>query len=82
MLDVVQNMRVPTPTKPSFPKKRKNTRPSQKEWIGKGQLDHETRRDIRRRKLCFTRQNPWATRHQCTKGKAHYIEVFSDSDPE
>ena len=44
-------------------------------------MDDETRRDLRRRRLCFTCQEPWAPRHKCTKGKAHFIEVFSDSEP-
>lgn len=44
-------------------------------------MDEETRRDLRRRKLCFTCQEPWAPGHKCNKGKSHYIEVYSDSDP-
>ena len=36
---------------------------------------------MRRKKLCFTCQEPWVPRHRCAgKAKAHYIEVYSDSD--
>ena len=45
-------------------------------------LDDDTRRDLRRRKLCFTCQKPWASGHRCAVGKAHYIEVFSDNEGE
>ena len=38
---------------------------------------------MRRKKLCFTCQEPWVPGHRCTrKAKAHYIEVYSDSDGE
>ena len=30
--------------------------------------------------MCFTCFQPWTPRHKCTKGKAQYIEVFSDND--
>ena len=34
-----------------------------------------------RKKLCFTCQEPWVPGHKCAgKVKAHYIEVYSDSD--
>ena len=45
-------------------------------------MDDETRKYLRRRRLCFSCQEPWALGHQCTKGKAHYIEVFSKSEDE
>lgn len=45
-------------------------------------MDNETRRDLWRRKLCFTWQKPWALEHRCTKGKDHYIEVLSNSETE
>ena len=36
---------------------------------------------MRRKKLCFTYQEPWVPGHRCAgKAKAHYIEVYSDSD--
>ena len=38
--------------------------------------------ELRRKKLCFSYQEPWAPRHKCVKGKAHYIEVFFESDEE
>ena len=30
--------------------------------------------------MCFTCFQPWTPGHKCTKGKAQYIEVFSDND--
>ena len=42
----------------------------------------ETPKDLRRRKLCFTCREPWEPGYRCTAGRAHYIEVFSDSDQE
>ena len=33
------------------------------------------------KKLCFTCQEPWIPGHKCAgKEKAHYIEVYSDSE--
>ena len=43
-------------------------------------MDEENLRDLRRMNLCFMCQEPWAPRHKCTKGKAHYIEVYSDGE--
>ena len=53
-----------------------------KENQSKGPLSHDVRRDLRRRKLCFTCQEPWESGHRCAVGKAHYIEVFFDSEEE
>jgi hypothetical protein len=47
-------------------------------------LDEETKKELRKKKLCFSCQEPWVPRHRCSgkdkAGKAHYIEVYSDSD--
>ena len=41
------------------------------------------RKDLRRKKLCFTCQEPWAPGHRCAgKAKAHYIEVYSGNEGE
>ena len=40
------------------------------------------RDEFRRRKLCFTYQEPWVPGHKCDKGKEHYIEVFSNREVE
>ena len=38
---------------------------------------------MRRKKLCFTCQEPWVPGHRCVgKVKAHYIEVYSNGDEE
>jgi hypothetical protein len=43
-------------------------------------MDDAIRQDLRRKKLCFSCQEPWVPGHRCAgKAKAHYIEVFSDS---
>jgi hypothetical protein len=52
----------------------------QKDWTGRSRMDDATRQDLRRRKLCFSCQEPWVPGHRCAgKAKAHYIEVFSNS---
>ena len=69
--------------KPSFPSKGKDEKASfSKESQNKNPLDDDFRRDLRRRKLCFTCQEPWAPGHKCAAGKAHYIEVFLDDEEE
>jgi hypothetical protein len=46
-------------------------------------LDEATRRELRRKQLCFTYKEPWQPCHRCLgKGKIHYIEVVSDSEEE
>jgi hypothetical protein len=53
---------------------------AQRDWTGRNKMDDATRQDLRRRKLCFSCQEPWVPGHRCAgKAKAHYIEVFSDS---
>ena len=38
---------------------------------------------MRQKKLCFTCQEPRVSGHRCTgKAKAHYIEVYLDSEGE
>ena len=69
--------------KPFFPSKGKEEKAApSKESSYKKPLDDEVRRDLRRRKLCFTCQESWAPGHRCATGKAHYIEVFSDNEEE
>ena len=62
----------------------KNQRPPMKIPTGKFKRDNFSRDQdkIRRRKLCFTCQEPWVLGHKCAKGKEHYIEVFSESEVE
>lgn len=76
MIYIVPKARTPVPPRPTFLHKIKDIIPPQKECMGQGQLDDDIR------KLWFTCQEPWALDHRCTKGKFHYIEVFSDSVPE
>jgi hypothetical protein len=50
---------------------------------GRGRMDEPTRRELRRKQLCFTCKEPWDPTHKCMgKGKAHYIEVISDDEDE
>ena len=37
---------------------------------------------MKKQRWCFTCQEPWAPRHRCVAGKAHFIEVFSESNGE
>jgi hypothetical protein len=68
-----------TPKPPIIPRGR-DTRPMDE---GKGKLDEATRRDLRRKQLCFTCKEPWKPSHRCLgKGTIHYIEVMSDSEEE
>jgi hypothetical protein len=72
------------PPKPTFTPKTKEIRPPQRDWDIKPKMDEETRRELRKNKLCFSCQEPWEPGHKCVgkdrMGKAHYIEVYSDSD--
>ena len=63
-----------------FPLKgKRHTTPTER-LDGEAQLDDDTRQELRRKKLCFRCQEPWVPGHRCSgKGKAHYIEVYSDS---
>jgi hypothetical protein len=48
---------------------------------GRGRMHELTRRELRRKQLCFTCKEPWDPTHKCMgKGKAHYIEVISDDE--
>ena len=44
-------------------------------------MDDDTGNELKRKKLCFTCQEPWIPSHRCIgKAKVHYIEVYSDSE--
>jgi hypothetical protein len=46
-------------------------------------LDDDTRRDLMRKKICFTCKDTWVPDHRCMgKGDIHYIEVATDSHEE
>jgi hypothetical protein len=48
---------------------------------GKGRMDKNTRRKLRRKQLYFTCKEPWDLGHKCMgKGKAHFIEAISDDE--
>jgi hypothetical protein len=67
-------------SKPFVPQRDRDRKPFQREWKGKEKLDDETRRELMRKKLCFSCRDPWAPGHRCMgKGEIHYIEVASDS---
>ena len=69
------------PLKTNFPIRDKDKKPFQQDVPKKTWLDEDTRKDLRRKKLCFTCQEPWVPGHRCAgKAKAHYIEVYLDSD--
>ena len=52
----------------------------QRDSIEKNNKEGLNMYELRRKKLCFTCFQPWTPGHKCTKGKAQYIEVFSDND--
>jgi hypothetical protein len=67
-------------SKPFVPQRDRDTKPFQREWKGKEKLDDETRRELMRKKLCFSCRDPWVLGHRCVgKGEIHYIEVATDS---
>ena len=71
------------PLKTNFSVRDKDKKPFQQDFSKNTWLDDDTRKDLRRKKLCFTSQEPWDPGHRCTeKAKAHYIEVYSDSEGE
>jgi hypothetical protein len=40
---------------------------------GRGRMDENTRRELRRKQLCYTCKEPWDPSHKCMgRGKAHY----------
>ena len=45
-------------------------------------MDDDARRELKKKRLCFTCQEPWAPGHRCATGKAHFIEVFSENSGE
>jgi hypothetical protein len=70
-------------TKPFVPQRDKDQKNPQREWKGKPKLDDDTRRELMRKKLCFSCRDPWVPGHRCMgKGQIHYIEVESGSEEE
>jgi hypothetical protein len=48
---------------------------------GRGRMNENTRRKLRRKQLCYTCKEPWDPSHKCMgRGKVHYIEVTSDNE--
>ena len=45
-------------------------------------MDDDARRELKKKRLCFTCQELWAPGKRCAAGKAHFIEVFSESSGE
>ena len=81
--DALPRTRAPIPNRLAFQQRGRDTRdPPPGENQGRGPLDDETRRDLRRKKLCFTCQESWAPGHRCARGKEHDIEVFSNNEEE
>ena len=72
------------PPKPPMPHKFQNPKNPMRKFLAPGKKDYsyKDRDELRRTKLCFSCQEPSAPSHKCVKGKAHYIEVFSESDEE
>jgi hypothetical protein len=48
---------------------------------GRGRMERNTRRELRRKKLCYTCKEPWNPSHKCMgHGQVHYIAVTSDNE--
>jgi hypothetical protein len=70
-------------TKPFVPQRDKDQKNPQRDWKGKPKLDDDTKRELMRKKLCFSCRDPWVPGHRCMgKGQIHYIEVESDNEEE
>jgi hypothetical protein len=64
-----------------IPQGGKETKFSQKSWIGKDIMDEETQGELRKKKLYFSCKYPWKSGCRCLgKGQVHYIEVVSDEE--
>ena len=67
--------------KKNFPIIDKDKKPFLQECPKKNWVDDDPRKELRRKKLCFTCQEPWIPGHKCAgKVKGHYIEVYSNSE--
>ena len=63
--------------KTNFPMKDKDKKPFLQECPKKNWVDDDTRKQLRRKKVCFICQEPWIPGHRCAgKAKTHYIEVY------
>ena len=72
-----------TPPKPNFPSKfKEGKKPWKKDSFAKENKGWTRKEELRRKKICFTCQQPWVPGHKCAKGKAHYIEVLSEDEEE
>eukprot|EP00253_Pinus_taeda_P027576 PITA_27576 len=81
--DVLPRTRTPYPQRQTFQSKGRDVRiRPPKGNPGQVQLDDDARRELKKKRLCFTCQEPWAPGHRCAAGKAHVIEVFSESSGE
>ena len=81
--DVLPKNWTPYPQKQTFQSKGKDVRiPPPKGNPGRVQIDDDAKRELKKKLLCFTCQEPWALGHRCAAGKAHFIEVFSESSRE
>jgi hypothetical protein len=70
-------------TKPFVPQRDNDQKNPQREWKGKPKLDDDMRRELMRKKLCFSCRDPWVSGHRCMgKWQIHYIEVESGSEEE
>ena len=58
---------------PHFSKGKEGKDAPPKESSLKKPLDIDLRRELRKKRLCFTFQESWAPGHRCAAGKAHYI---------
>ena len=67
-----------------MPHKFLNQKPPMGKFLAPSKRDYsyKDRDELRRKKLYFFYQEPWALSHKCVKGKARYIKVLSESDEE
>ena len=71
------------PPKPTFTSKFKDDKkPCKNDSIGRDMKGGKSKEELKRKKLCFTINQPLVPRHKCAKGKAHFIDFFLDDEEE
>ena len=81
--DALPRTWTPYPQRQGFQPKGKDVRvPPPKGNLVWAQIDDDARRELRKKRLCFTCQESWALGHRCAAGKAQFIEVLSDDSGE
>ena len=70
-----------TPEKTFIPQKSQVMKPPQNPWIGNDNIDEETWKELRRKKILYSCKEPWEPSHSFMRnGKVDCIEVLSSEE--